>query len=195
MDREALIGHSGLCAASAPPAAHAGFTLIELMVAMCIGGILLAIGVPAFRYVTNSSRTTTEINTLLTSFQYARMEAVKEGKTVTICASATGATCSGATDWSTGWIVFSDTNANQQVDASATSTNEPVRLISPALTHGDTLSGGTLSAVTYNRLGSASIVATTFELHDSTTNKNWTRCLQLNQAGKVLTQRYGGTCQ
>jgi type IV fimbrial biogenesis protein FimT len=66
----------------------AGFTMTELIVVMMIIGILAAIGAPTFKYVTASNRIASEINGLLGDMQFARSEAVKEGQTVTVCASS-----------------------------------------------------------------------------------------------------------
>ena len=57
-----------------------GFTITELLVVMAIVAILLGIGVPSYRYITNSYRLSAEINSLSGDLQYARAEAVKEGQ-------------------------------------------------------------------------------------------------------------------
>ena len=62
-----------------------GFTLTELMVVVAIVAILLGIGVPSYRYISNSYRMSAEVNGLLGDLQYARSEAIKEGQTVTTC--------------------------------------------------------------------------------------------------------------
>lgn len=165
--------------------AEHGYSLIELVAAMSIGAILLGIAVPSFRYVTSSSRVSGEINALLGDLQYTRIEAIKEGRPVSICASSDGATCSGGSSWANGWIVWSDTNNNQAVDA-----GEVIRRVAPALTGGDTLGTGGPAAITFNRVGFASFPGgtTTFTLHDPTTNVAWTRCLVLTLIGKAATQ-------
>ena len=83
-----------------------GFTLIELMVTVLVGGILLAIGIPAFHNFVMNDRDIGQANSLVSSFNYARTEAVKRNTTggVTVCASANGTTCGGT--WSGGWIVI-----------------------------------------------------------------------------------------
>jgi type IV fimbrial biogenesis protein FimT len=50
----------------------AGFTLIELIVVITIVSILMAVGVPSYRYVTNSNRMSAEVNGLLGDLQFAR---------------------------------------------------------------------------------------------------------------------------
>jgi type IV fimbrial biogenesis protein FimT len=168
-----------------------GFTLVELVFTVTIAAILVSIGVPSFRYVTNANRVASEINGLLGDMQFARAEAVKEGNTVTICSSLDGATCSGATTWNTGWIVFMDGNGNKTVDA-----NEPVLRVQAALPAGDTLGDGTTKAVTFNREGFALALpgTITLALHDVTANSAYTRCLAISIVGQLQTQKYGGAC-
>src|SRR5215475_11557742 len=90
-----------------------GFTMTELLVTMAIVAILLGIAVPSYRYITNSYRLSGEINSLLGDMQFARAEAIKEGRSVVVCASAAPYTsCSNSTTWNAGWIVFSDANNN-----------------------------------------------------------------------------------
>src|SRR5882757_9820117 len=88
----------------------AGYTLIELLMTMSVAAIVAMIGVPSFRYVTNSNRIAGEINGLVGDLQLARAEAIKEGRNVTVCISTTGTGCSTATNafWQSGWMVFSD---------------------------------------------------------------------------------------
>ena len=71
----------------------AGFTLTEMMVVMAIVAILLSVGVPSYRYITNSYRMSSEVNGLLGDLMYARAEAIKEGNGVTVCASANSTSC------------------------------------------------------------------------------------------------------
>src|SRR3974377_583045 len=97
-----------------------GFTLTEMMVVMAIVAILLSVGVPSYRYITNSYRMSSEVNGLLGDLMYARAEAIKEGNGVTVCASANRTTCSGAAAWQSGWIIFSNpTNGANPVSAAA----------------------------------------------------------------------------
>lgn len=87
----------------------AGFTLLELMTAIAILGILLGIGIPAFTETVTANRLTTLTNELITGLSVARSEAGKRGTPVTICAAnAAQDACAGTASWNSGWIVFTD---------------------------------------------------------------------------------------
>src|SRR6202020_2055683 len=86
----------------------------------------LAIGVPSYRYVTNSNRVSAEVNQLLGDMQYARSEAVKEGTPVSVCpgtATASGSpptytgSCTNTLNWQGGWLVFTDLNGDGTIGA------------------------------------------------------------------------------
>lgn len=177
-----------------------GFNLTEMLVVMAIVAILLGIAAPSYRYITNSYRMSSEINSLLGDMMYARSEAVKEGQNVTVCASGDGATCSGNSTWQTGWLVFSNpTNAANptagtvlKLQGAFSGTTPDTFIANPAL-----------SALTYNREGFATTAAgfpnnTTVVLHDSTANAVWTRCLWLTAQGVPNTEtpanNLSGTC-
>lgn len=87
-----------------------GFTLLELLITVVVGAILLGIAMPSFRSYVQTSRLTTESESLVYSLNLARDEAVKLDTTVDVCASSDMATCS-SDDWKTGWIVcYPDAN-------------------------------------------------------------------------------------
>ena len=76
-------------------AAVRGFTLVELMVTVAVAAVLLAIAVPSFTSIVNSSRLTAQANEVVAALQSARMEAVRRNARVSVCSSADGSTCAG----------------------------------------------------------------------------------------------------
>jgi type IV fimbrial biogenesis protein FimT len=171
-----------------------GFTLVELIVVITIVAILMAIGVPSYRYVTTANRVSSEVNGLLGDMQFARAEAIKEGSTVSVCSSSNATSCTASTDWRVGWIIFSDTGAIGTVDGTDT-----VLRMGKGFTSTDTFASnpGT-TVVTFNRDGFAQGLggAVVLSLHDATANRAYTRCLDITIIGALTTQVYDGvTCR
>ena len=171
-----------------------------MVTVMGIAAILMSIAVPSYKYITNSNRIAAEVNGLLGDMQFARGEAIKEGQTVTVCVSRDGATCLANTSWNNGWIVFSDVNGDQAVQAP----NDTVLRVQAVFTSSDTFAANnTISAVTFNREGFAVANGTglaagdaLITLHASPATDS-TRCLAMNMVGMMAvqtTQTAGGAC-
>ena len=97
-----------------------GFSLIELMIAVGLTGLLLSMAAPAVTTLVSNSRQTGAVNDLVSSMHVARSAAITTNTRVTMCTSAGGNNCAAA-PWEEGWIVFSDRDSDQVVD-----TDEPV---------------------------------------------------------------------
>jgi prepilin-type N-terminal cleavage/methylation domain-containing protein len=93
-----------------------GFTLVELAIAVLIIGILAGWAVPAIKNLFMNNAMVSATNSLVADISYTRSEAIKRNSGVTICPSADQTSCSGTSDWSTGWIIFLDSNRNQLMD-------------------------------------------------------------------------------
>jgi type IV fimbrial biogenesis protein FimT len=93
-----------------------GFTLAELLTAMAVVAILSAIAIPTLRQFSANSRTTAANNSLVSAFAVARSEALRRSTQVTVCSSTNSQTCANSTTWGTGWIAFTDLNANGALD-------------------------------------------------------------------------------
>ena len=165
-----------------------GFTMMELLMVVTIAGILAAIGVPSFRYVTASNRIATELNALVGDLQFARSEAAKSGLPVTVCASTDGATCANSSTWNTGWIVFQAVGANVtvlRVQKTFTATGSSDTLVA---------SNAAFQSVVFNREGFAATgVASVVNvaLHSAPVNNQWTRCLAVTPVGALTVEKYG----
>ena len=96
-----------------------GFTLIELMMALVVSAVLMALGMPYLRDFFLNQQRAGAINEMVTAMQMARGEAYKRGQTVIIC-PCTAANCvasppacsTTATDWGKGWIIYANINGD-----------------------------------------------------------------------------------
>jgi type IV fimbrial biogenesis protein FimT len=82
-----------------------GVTLLELLVALVIGGILLSTGLPQWGRWMAERELRDRADALLHALDRARSEAVKRGSRVVVCPAA-GGTCPGAVAaWDGGWRI------------------------------------------------------------------------------------------
>lgn len=102
-----------------------GITLVELLVALAIIAIVAGFAIPSFLGLVASTRVSSTVNAFVADTHYARSEAMRRGKTVTLCRSADPAAnppkCSGgdgaaAGGWREGWFVFTDQDSDGAFD-------------------------------------------------------------------------------
>lgn len=83
-----------------------GFTLIEAMTTLLVGAALLAIVAPTLAGLRSRTQATAALHEITAALAVARMEAVRQGRTVMVCPTRDGETCGDTTDWSSGWLVL-----------------------------------------------------------------------------------------
>lgn len=83
-----------------------GFTLIELMIAIAMVAVLMAIAAPSFTSFQRNAELTSTANTLFSALTGARSEAIKQGK-YALVVPADGS------NWTSGWVVFVDEDRDQ----------------------------------------------------------------------------------
>ncbi len=102
----------------------AGFTLIEVLVAVAIVAILGMLAAPNFTGLMARSNVRSISSDLGSDISYARAEAIRLGGSVSICpaASADGSSCATGNNWKDGWIVFREASAtlNGTIDTGET---------------------------------------------------------------------------
>jgi type IV fimbrial biogenesis protein FimT len=137
-----------------------GFSLSELLVTTTLVSILSAVGVPSMSGFVKNDRLSTQINSLVGHLSLARSQAITLAQPVTVCASSNLTTCS-SNDWSTGWLVYVDADANGNV-----SVGDEILRVHEALPGTSTLSSTAGSAITFDDRGFAPASAGSFSLCD-----------------------------
>lgn len=103
---------------------NAGFTLMELMIAIALGVILLGIGIPSLTNLLGSNNLATQEKSLLNHLNYARQQAVSNQQTVTLCLSTINnstESCLAANQvGSTRLLAFVDSNSDLILNGSDT---------------------------------------------------------------------------
>jgi type IV fimbrial biogenesis protein FimT len=93
-----------------------GFTLIEIMIALVVFGLLLTVAVPAYRDWIAAQRLANHAHFITDTLDLARSEAIKHGNRVNLCKSRDRRLCTDEGDWEQGWLLFVDENRSGQVD-------------------------------------------------------------------------------
>ena len=110
------------------PRRETGLTLVETMVTLAVAAILLTAAVPPMQDFIVRNQMSTEVNSLVGSMYLARSEAVKRLQNVVVCPTTDSVNCAPATDWTPGWMVFSDPNNDGVVDDSDVILQQDVKL-------------------------------------------------------------------
>jgi type IV fimbrial biogenesis protein FimT len=165
---------------------HRGFTLIELMTAVLVLAILLGMGIPSYREMARNSRVTASANDLVTAMSMARSESLRRSTPVSVCASTDGTSCvtakaTTATDWTTGWIAFTDANSNGTVDGGDT------QLQMWGAPAGDTKLKGSGSFIAYSTTGMLADSVRNFDVYFNNCVGNRARHVNVTLIGLVTT--------
>jgi len=91
----------------------AGYTLYELLLTLAMIAVLLGLGLPSFSAMTARNRQHVEINALFHAIHLARKESIMRRRVVSICPSRDGASCEPSRDWSTGWLMFENSDKDE----------------------------------------------------------------------------------
>ncbi|MCK0506284.1 GspH/FimT family pseudopilin [Aromatoleum anaerobium] len=159
-----------------------GFTLIELMVAIAILGIVLGLGMPAFNSAIQNNRATSATNDLVTALQLARSEAVKRRQDIVVCRrNGDGDACANGTDWAVGWLV-----QGPQEQDDGTVVQITIQVWDPP--HGRAILTGPNAGITFQQNGQASREVD-FSVVFKDCSGNEKRTINVKTTGRVSTTR------
>lgn len=88
-----------------------GFTLIELIVTIAIAAILMVVAVPSFVEFQRNALLSDAVSNFVSAANTAKANAMKRGMNTFLVPNVS------ATGWSSGWLVYTDTNWNDSYDA------------------------------------------------------------------------------
>jgi len=154
-----------------------GFTLIELVVTIAVMAIMAAIAFPSFSDTLRSNYVSTATNEILGSLALARSEAIRSNANGAICTTANGTTCGG--DWNSGWLVWINTNGNNQVDAAS---GERVLRYSQAKVKAEIT--GSATVINFDSRGRATAGAQTIGLKPKD-HTDHLRCIRIGPTGQA----------
>jgi type IV fimbrial biogenesis protein FimT len=97
-----------------PSPRRRGFTLIEMLIALAVGALLVALATPDWRSQRARSELRDRANALVEVMGVARSEAVKRGRRVDVCPSGGASECIEGASWEGGWLTVIDNDAAPQ---------------------------------------------------------------------------------
>ncbi|MGH8050024.1 MAG: GspH/FimT family pseudopilin [Arenimonas sp.] len=96
---------------------QSGITVMELLVSLAILGIIFAIAIPSYGSAIARAKMGEAESAIFTSINNAVNFSFVGGSRAVLCPSTNGENCDNSFDWSHGWLVFEDKNANRERDA------------------------------------------------------------------------------
>ncbi len=149
-----------------------GFTILEMMIAVAIAGVMAAVAVPNLTAFVKNNCMTTSANNLITSLQIAKSEAVKGRTTITVNPSKNSGDADYATnEWGEGWTVSNAT--------------ETIRVTEQTCGIGSITIDGDDTSVSYDSSGFTNTTST-FTICDDRTGETG-RVVSLNTLGRPAT--------
>lgn len=87
-----------------------GFSLYELLLTLLLVVLIAGAAIPSWSASLARQRQRTEIDALFHAIHQARKASIMRRKVVSLCPSIDGEECSPSRDWSSGWILFENTD-------------------------------------------------------------------------------------
>jgi type IV fimbrial biogenesis protein FimT len=171
-----------------------GLTLLEMLVALAILGIMAAVGVPSLMDTVNRMAVTSAARTISSSLSLARSEAVKRGSDVSICPSADGTDCE-SDNWAGGWIVFVDANGDADGDTGSVDAGDTVIRVFDPLSDIVMDAAPATDLLTYDSKGYGQLAAlTTFTICPLDGDETVAKEVEISLSGRARIISSGASC-
>ena len=177
----------------------AGFTVVEVMIALAVALITIGLAMPAFSRMIAQNNLATAANSFVSAFGLARQSAIQFTAPVTLCAGdSSGCQDAQNWDWSQGWLVFLDRNKDGALDAGERVLHAGIASHQDVLVQGN---GPFQKPVIFTALGFAeqpggAFAAGTLRVCVRAGIHNNARNLVLAKSGRLRVEEvdFGGTC-
>ncbi len=90
-----------------------GYSLYELLMTLALVALIVGLGLPSFSGLVARNRQHVEINALFHAIHLARKESIMRHRIVSLCPSLDGLNCEPGRNWSTGWLMFENTDKDE----------------------------------------------------------------------------------
>lgn len=97
------------------------FSLLELLVVLALIAVIATLGLPNLQQLLERNQSRALSDQISASFRFARNQAVQQSKSVGICGSLDGASCSN--NWQQGWRIFDPASNQTLQNATLNSSN------------------------------------------------------------------------
>ena len=174
-----------------------GFTIVEMLVAIVVLGLLLAVGAPSFTSIFQINNIAEASNRFVSSMTYARNTAISSNLFIVMCrANENADNCENNNNgqWEDGWIIWADLDNDNVLDG-----NENILLSERGLPQGFTLRATNNSFVnridyspTGDATGDVANNAEIFRLCDPDGIEDDARLIYLNAVGRAWVNRTSG---
>ena len=170
---------------------------------------LLGWAAPSFRAFSLDAARAREVNQFVQAVHYARSEAIKRNGVVSSCPSLDGATCTAATGWQAGWLVFVNLDHDSPADRDA---DEELLHVYEPWPDGQITSNRT--TLSFRAFGQSGVTATVAFCDDraalgprghhqpdrsptnlGTQRVGWRACLRLSRVERTCRRRHQASCQ
>ncbi len=94
-----------------------GLTLVEVVMALALAGLVTALAAPSFATALAGARRSQAVNDFVHAIHLARTAAAESGRPAVLCAGSTD--CTGSLDWSDRYLVFLDADRDDPPELDA----------------------------------------------------------------------------